>query len=396
MIAAKEIAALHGEWLLRHDAIEKDYILGWLLAGIAAHPSLRTWVFKGGTCLRKCYFETYRFSEDLDFTVIDDGVENSDELVPVFVALGEWLYEQCGLRLHVDGTSFRQRKNKRGNPTVRGRIGFSGPLQSPSTPKVTLDITSDELLANAAVQRPVFHPYSDAVSRRGDTGVLAEIASYSMVELMAEKLRALTERCRPRDLYDVVHIYRHPDLLGRSLDVRAALEEKCQFAGIDVPDLETIQETPFRQEIEAEWANMLAHQLPHLPPFEQFWATLDDVFGWLCGTLAVPQLQAVVADDVDESWQAPRTMVTWHTGAPLELIRFAGANRLKVELDYRAEKGRWGPRVVEPYSFRRSREGPLLLYVVNDRGQLRSYAVDLIAGVSVTDESFTPEFAVEF
>jgi predicted nucleotidyltransferase component of viral defense system len=28
-------------------------------------------VFKGGTCLRKCYFHDYRFSEDLDFTSVN-------------------------------------------------------------------------------------------------------------------------------------------------------------------------------------------------------------------------------------------------------------------------------------------------------------------------------------
>jgi len=30
-----------------------------------------SWAFKGGTCLKKCYFETYRFSEDLDFTLTE-------------------------------------------------------------------------------------------------------------------------------------------------------------------------------------------------------------------------------------------------------------------------------------------------------------------------------------
>lgn len=40
----------------------------WLLAGVAHHPELGpTWLFKGGTCLKKVFFETYRFSEDLDF-----------------------------------------------------------------------------------------------------------------------------------------------------------------------------------------------------------------------------------------------------------------------------------------------------------------------------------------
>ena len=45
---------------------------GWMLAGISRHPRTRdTWLFMGGTCLKKCYFETYRFSEDLDFTLVD-------------------------------------------------------------------------------------------------------------------------------------------------------------------------------------------------------------------------------------------------------------------------------------------------------------------------------------
>jgi predicted nucleotidyltransferase component of viral defense system len=41
-----------------------------MLAGIYAHEELAgSWIFKGGTCLKKCFFETYRFSEDLDFTL---------------------------------------------------------------------------------------------------------------------------------------------------------------------------------------------------------------------------------------------------------------------------------------------------------------------------------------
>jgi len=51
---------------------------------------------------------------------------------------------------------------------------------------------------------------------------------------------------------------------------------------------------------------------------------------------------------------------------------------------------------VEPYSFGRTLEGKLLLYVVNDRGQLRSYRVDRIAGVRILEESFVPRYLIEF
>ena len=41
--------------------VEKDYAIGWALAGIFSQPELaENWVFKGGTCLRKCHLETYR------------------------------------------------------------------------------------------------------------------------------------------------------------------------------------------------------------------------------------------------------------------------------------------------------------------------------------------------
>jgi predicted nucleotidyltransferase component of viral defense system len=48
------------EWGLTEEVVEKDYVLGWLLWGIGSHPGLRDrWIFKGGTCLKKCFVETY-------------------------------------------------------------------------------------------------------------------------------------------------------------------------------------------------------------------------------------------------------------------------------------------------------------------------------------------------
>ncbi len=46
--------------------IERDYVLAWFLTGLAGHPLSEVLAFKGGTALRRCWFEDYRFSEDLD------------------------------------------------------------------------------------------------------------------------------------------------------------------------------------------------------------------------------------------------------------------------------------------------------------------------------------------
>lgn len=58
-----------------------------------------TWVFKGGTCLKKCYFETYRFSEDLNFTVRDAGRMQPQELLQIFAEVAARIYEGYGIEI---------------------------------------------------------------------------------------------------------------------------------------------------------------------------------------------------------------------------------------------------------------------------------------------------------
>ncbi|MHB1981659.1 MAG: nucleotidyl transferase AbiEii/AbiGii toxin family protein [Sulfobacillus sp.] len=392
MISKRELEELRSEWDLDVNVIEKDYVLGWLLAAISHHPELATtWIFKGGTCLRKCYYETFRFSEDLDFTVVAGGPDDPGALVPIFGEIAQWLSQESGIELVVDAKAFRCHRNRRGNLTTQGKLAYRGPNPPPRLPKVKLDITSDEVLVRRPTFRPIEHQYSDGPLP--GKGVLC----YTLPELFAEKLRALAERCRPRDLYDVVHMHRHPDLLGLSGVVATVLSAKCAHAGIEVPTQQAVQSSPFRNEVESEWQSMLGHQLPKpLAPFATFWQALDDVFAWLAGKFQVPQLQRASEEGLDPVWKAPRAMVSWRQGIPLESLRYAGANRLKVEIDYRAEHGRWGPRQVEPYSLRRTADGNLVLFVVNEREQLRSYRVDRIVAIRPTAQSFTPRYQVEF
>jgi predicted nucleotidyltransferase component of viral defense system len=392
VIPRRELFDLRGQWGLDLGVIEKDYALGWLLAAIANEPALaNTWIFKGGTCLRKCYYETYRFSEDLDFTVTDGGPETPDELVPIFTRVVNWLREESGIELELGDTAFVRRINRRGKETTGGKLAFRGPNPTRSLPNIKIDITSDEVLLDLPDLRPIEHPYSD------DPLPTEGVRCYTAIELFAEKLRALAERCRPRDLYDVVYMHRHPDLIGRNQDVADRLSGKCAHAGIAVPTLETIHSSEFRGDVEQQWVNMLGHQLPEpTPEFVTFWDTLGDVFAWLAGDLVLPVLQRAEEPGLDPKWIAPRAISSWNYGFPLELVRYAGANRLKVEIDYRALQGRQGPRIVEPYSLRASQDGNVRLMVVNDQGWIRGYRLDRIAGVRATTESFVPRYVVEF
>ena len=72
MIDKFEILEMAASLGLQNFTIEKDYVLGWILMGIQKNSKTgNSWIFKGGTCLKKCFFGEYRFSEDLDFTLID-------------------------------------------------------------------------------------------------------------------------------------------------------------------------------------------------------------------------------------------------------------------------------------------------------------------------------------
>ena len=71
MITAKDIRFFSEKFGVPALTIDKDWVLGHLLSGIYDNDYFQeNLVFKGGTCLKKCYFKNYRFSEDLDFTAI--------------------------------------------------------------------------------------------------------------------------------------------------------------------------------------------------------------------------------------------------------------------------------------------------------------------------------------
>ena len=121
MIDRAEVLTIAGERDLRVDMIEKDYVLGWLLAGIFAHPVLGpAWMFKGGTCLKKCFLETYRLSEDLDFTVADAGQLDEGFLTDAFQEIAEWVYDQSGIDISTQRPRFGVFRNPRDGLQVEG------------------------------------------------------------------------------------------------------------------------------------------------------------------------------------------------------------------------------------------------------------------------------------
>lgn len=393
MIDKREILDTAARVSLNPHVVEKDYVLGWMLAGIYAHEEIAdTWLFKGGTCLKKCFFETYRFSEDLDFTLRDESHLDVTFLKRVFAEVGEWVYEQTGIEVPADKQDFEIFRNPRGTLSCQGKLSYCGPVSSrvSGLPRIKLDLTADERIVLPPVRAPIFHPYSDAP----EEGM--EVLTYDYVEAFAEKFRALAERTRPRDLYDVVNLYRNAEARPDPVQFLHVLTEKCAFKGIPVPSLPDLE--PHRGELEVGWGHMLSHQLPALLPVQSFWDALPEIFAWLIGGV-VPEQLASLPLGVGETLIRQRT-IPFPIGPAgqgyIETIRFAAANRLIVDLDYRDKDGRRSTRAIEAYSLRRSQAGDVLLMSVREAdSQPRSYRVDSILGVRVTQRSFAPRYPIE-
>lgn len=173
--------------------VELDYALGWALRGIASHQYLaHRPVFKGGTCIRKCYFAAYRFSEDLDFTATQRF--NEEELT---TALAEAFAETrivSGIDFRVQEPRLRVIDDEYGRESIRFTVYWRGPHTMRGSPRgLRLDVTWNEVLAFAPQQRAIFHPFSDAAEVED-----VRVPCYALEEVMCEKIRS--RRCRQRSM----------------------------------------------------------------------------------------------------------------------------------------------------------------------------------------------------
>jgi len=247
MIPVEEIqdkARAHDVW---QSTVERDYAQNWFLKALF-NQDLDI-VLKGGTGIRKVHIPGYRFSDDLDFGLLQ-GVD--EKLLRNRISdAAEEAGEESGIAFERD---IRLKQNING---YEGRVYFR--ILSPSTEpiRIKLDFTGkkNEIILFPTETKPIIHPYSDA----GDCA--AHVAVYSLEETVSEKVRSLFQRVRPRDLYDIWALYGRinktaiPDAVGR----------KCAFNKVKMnPD-------DFRSNKErfsSRWKRQLEHQMDELPEFE--------------------------------------------------------------------------------------------------------------------------------
>lgn len=263
MITSGEIDKIARKNSIGANVIEKDFVITWVLYGISQHEKLReNLAFKGGTLLKKSYFEDYRFSEDLDFTLIDESLSN-DEILELFEECLEFVSDESGLTLQINPD-----KEKVHKPTgsLKFIINYVAPLNAALGSRyMKVDVTRGETLEFDLSDRPVFYKYSDIPED-------FNVKCYSLSEVLIEKMTAVMGRTIPRDIYDLWYLFEYEgmDLADHNIE----FESKARNKGHDP--------TKFREKLEnteatykRDWQISLGNQIPNLPDFKDVMRELN-------------------------------------------------------------------------------------------------------------------------
>lgn len=237
---------------VRDQQIEKDYILSWILQGIAQHSTLsKSIVFKDGTVLKKVYFEDYRFSEDLDFTLLDDAITN-EQIFEWFTEMFEYVKDEANIPLEIIDDNEHQ------DGGINFYISYVGPLGGlGANKKVKVDISRSEELVFEPVLNNAFIDYTDQEEH--------QLLCYSLEEVLVEKIRSVMQRMQARDFYDIWYLL---EIHNMNIDLYITeFRQKCESKNIDPTEFHAKLEQRLPQ-YKGRWKKSMADQIQDLPDFE--------------------------------------------------------------------------------------------------------------------------------
>lgn len=266
-----------------HNTLLKDYALSYILAGIySLSESRRVLAFKGGTALRKCYFPAYRFSEDLDFTMLEYW--DDDRLHAALRTASE---KAAGLAANGGRFTFAVDRLEHRDPHPFRQVDFRIRVDFPTGASLSIkaEVTRDEPVMRPAMVLPLIHVFE---SER----LTEEITCYSLEEIALEKIRAFLQARRylknrdwlnrSRDLYDLWYLHTQTKhridwaTLRQDLRKKAAARE-AEFSGPD-----DFRDPKVLDLYERQWRPRLEDFVKDLPQFSvakaEFDRILDEVF----------------------------------------------------------------------------------------------------------------------
>ncbi|GHT54557.1 hypothetical protein AGMMS49982_19420 [Bacteroidia bacterium] len=271
MISKNEINRLAQEQKVRTATIDKDWVLGHFIDAIYTLPECRnSLIFKGGTCLKKCRFPDYRFSEDLDFTVTNENFVFDMKTLKKIVEL---VAERTEMLLRIQSL-----ENLQFNNQITGycaKIKFWGAdhskKQQPPEPNrwqtgIKIEIILYEKMIFTPEIANITHNYSDKLTENAQN-----IPIYSINEVLAEKIRALIQRSytAPRDYFDIWYLSKHIKNIDW-LEVIKGFYKKIEYKNLQFSGIEQLINARNDKILKSAWKNSLEHQIESgkLPEYE--------------------------------------------------------------------------------------------------------------------------------
>ena len=134
--------------------LERDYCLAWFLVGLSHSPFRDVLAFKGGTALKRCYIGSYRFSEDLDFSLA-----RATSLETILAGLEKIFADVKKASAVMIRYSRQDRKSHQNSHSFY--LAYEGPLPGTTVKEVKVDITIDERFVLPLQERPVLKGYEE-------------------------------------------------------------------------------------------------------------------------------------------------------------------------------------------------------------------------------------------
>lgn len=257
MISSSEIKRIAGINGIDPMIIERDYIIGCYLHHIANKQVLQEdWIFKGGTCLKKCYFYDYRFSEDLDFTIQTN--QKVKDIKTILGDINQSIQNNLGIRFDFQDIVVDVIQDDYGRESFEVKNYYRGPLEyRGSPPALKLHLNRDEIICFPPKKMKIDHNYSD----KGDLPE-SSILSYSLEEALIEKCRAVAGQRKfaiARDLYDIYKLTQQKIDIKKSFN---AFEKKCRIKGISKRNLDLNQIIQKKNVYFINWQQNLEYLIP--------------------------------------------------------------------------------------------------------------------------------------
>ena len=264
LLTKKEIQISAKQKKKHLGVIEKDYAIEWLLYGIYHKDSKikDQLIFKGGTALRKIFYpKTWRFSEDLDFSMLPETDDKT--IISGFDKIYDIIKKENQMEYNGSIEATQSRK------LIQGRIHFIGPLGTKNNIKI--DISGIEKMAEPASAQIVTVSYKDLEN--------FTVNSYTINEILAEKIRSMMQRIKARDYYDVWRMLEK----GHGFDtamIGRMVRQKCTINEIEY-DPAKIFDPDNMYELKEYWQEGLERLVEKIPDPDAVFGDLQRILAFL-------------------------------------------------------------------------------------------------------------------